>query len=110
MLPEVPEEITLLFPFQAVTLSVFKHLLFFLKPYLLGEGDGVLVLLPFLSRAGMNPHIQIKGLLLAQVLHLVFKFSFHRPGFIYDMVAVIIIDGRFAPAEIILQPEARASI
>ncbi len=110
VLTEVSQEIALLFPFEPVALAVLKHLLLFLEAYLLGKGKRVLVLLTLLCRAWMYPYIEIQRLLLAKMLHTVFQFSFHCPGFIDDMVAVIVIYGGLAPAEIILQPETRASV
>ena len=107
---EVAQEITLFFSIESVSLAVFKHLLLFLKAYLLGELERVLVLLSLLRRARSQLYIEIQSLFLAVVLHSVFRLPFHCPGGIEDGIAVIIIYRGLGSAEIIFEDKARPAI
>lgn len=66
--------------FQPVTLAVHEKLLLTLKPYLLGECEGVLVLQPLLCGARMHPNIEIEVFLFLACLTLNFGRPFIAPS------------------------------
>lgn len=71
----------------AVPLTVFQKLLLTLKPYLLGELQGVLVLLTFLWIAWIEPYIEIEVLFLSLVGDLILHSASRRPVSIYDGIS-----------------------
>ena len=82
-------EIRLLFFLQAVTLAVFKKLLFALKPYFLGERKRIAILQPFLLIARIKPQIEIETFLLAVMGNLIFRLSSHRPFGVENRIPVL---------------------